>query len=170
MHPMRYMAAFVSIALLALIAALQWGLPPQDRFFLPMLPVIAVHFWSLRHPSLVPEWYVFAVGLVLDVLTHGPLGYWALVYLITHLLAVLSAPFADRGFTVRVALLAAALIAVTLTAWAIASVYFLEWLDVWPYVAGSGLAGLGALVLMPLLYVADPARTTRDNIRLERGV
>ncbi len=170
MQPVRFMSAFGSIAVLALIAALPWGLPPQDRFFLPMLPVIAVHFWSLRHPGLVPEWYVFVSGLVVDVLTHGPLGYWALVYLITHLVAVLSAPLADRGISVRIALLAAALIIVTCAAWAIASVYFLEWLDLWPYAAGSGLAGLGAFVLMPLLYAADPARATRDNVRLERGV
>jgi hypothetical protein len=93
-----------------------------------------------------------------------------LVYLIAHLVAVLSAPLADRGITVRLGLLAAALIVVTLAAWAVASVYFLEWLDVWPYAAGSGLAGFGAFVLMPLLHAVDPARATRDNIRLERGV
>jgi rod shape-determining protein MreD len=170
MLPVRVLAAFVSIAVLALIAALPWGLPPQDRFFLPIVPVIAIHFWGLRHPGLVPEWYAFAVGLGLDVLTHGPLGYWALIYLSAHLVAVLSAPLADRGLATRLGLLVAALVIVTGAAWAVASVYFLEWLDIWPYAAGAGLAGLGACLLMPLLHMLDPARATRDNVRLERGV
>ena len=170
MQPFRYLAAFASIAVLALLAALPWGLPPQDRFFLPMLPVVAIHFWSLRHPGLVPEWYVFVTGFLLDVLTHGPLGYWPLVYVSAHVMGVLSAPYASRGVTMRLALFAAALISVTVLSWLIASLYFLERADAGPYTIGGALAASSAVVLIPLLNALDPDMGTRENVRLERGI
>jgi rod shape-determining protein MreD len=170
MQPVRYLAAFISIGVLALLAALPWGLPPDDRFFLPLLPVVAIHYWSLRHPGLVPEWYVFLAGLLLDVLTHGPLGYWPLVYLTAHMAAVLSAPLASRGVMMRLALFGFALIGVVATAWMIASVYFLERADIGPYAIGAALAALSAGLLIPLFHVFDPDPGTRENVRLERGV
>ena len=81
--------AFISIAVLTLLAALPWGLPTEDRFFLPLLPVVAIHYWALRRPEVLPEWFVFLAGLLLDVFTHGPLGYWPLVYLVAYALGVL---------------------------------------------------------------------------------
>lgn len=170
MQPVRYLAALVSIAVLALLAALPWGLPPLHRFFLPLLPVAAIHFWSLRHPDLVPEWYVFATGLLLDVLTHGPLGYWPLVYLSAHVMGVLSAPYAHHGVLLRVALFGGALFAVTVISWGAASLYFLERADVVPYAIGALLAAAGSAVILPVLHLLDPNGDTRDNNRLERGV
>ena len=170
MHPLRLLAACGSIAALTLIATLPWGLPSQIRFFLPLLPVVAIHFWSLRHPGLVPEWYVFAMGLSLDILTHGPLGYWSLVYLVTHLLGVMSAPFADRGALVRLALFGFALTMVAAMAWVVSSIFFLEFADARPYFVGAGLAAGGALLLIPVLRALDPATGGRNNARLARGV
>ncbi|MEQ1651156.1 MAG: hypothetical protein ABL897_01565, partial [Hyphomicrobium sp.] len=152
MQPVRHVSAFATIAFLALLAALPWGIAPQSRFFLPMLPVVAIHFWTLRHPGLVPEWNVFLIGLALDVLTHGPLGYWALVYLTAHLAGTLGAPFGDRGILVRIGLFAAALVGVVAVAWAVASVYFLERADIGPYMTGALLAAASSAILLPLLH------------------
>ena len=170
MQPLRLVIACGSITALTLIATLPWGLPSEYRFFLPLLPVVAIHFWSLRYPGLVPEWYVFMMGLSLDILTHGPLGYWSLVYLITHFLAVVSAPLADRGQLARLALFGLALGLVAAISWMISSLYFLELADAWPYATGAGLAACGAIVLIPLLHAFDPAGGGRDNTRLARGV
>lgn len=167
----RYVAPVGSIALLTVIAALPWGLPSQDRFFLPLLPVVAIHYWTLRHDALIPEWFVFLAGLSLDVLTHGPLGYWSLIYLVAYITAVMSAPFALRAGTgVRLALLGLALTIVALTGWAVASIYFFELADWRPYAAGVAFAAAGALVLLPLLRAFDGSRRERDNARLIRGV
>lgn len=169
MQPLRYIAPIVSLAILTLVAALPWGLPSQYRFFLPLLPVVAIHYWSLRHGALIPEWCVFLAGLTLDILTHGPLGYWALIYLIAHVLAVISAPYASRGHAARLALFALALIGVTVTAWAVSSIYFLEPADWRPYAIGAAFSGFVALLLVPVLRVVDTKQGTRGNGRFVRG-
>ncbi len=167
---LRRMAPVGSIALLTILAALPWGLPANDRFFLPLLPVIAIHFWTLRHDAWVPEWIVFLAGLSLDVLTQGPLGYWALIYLVAHLIATFSVPFAALGSAPRFLLLGIAIVAVTIVSWAVSSLYFFEIADWRPYAAGAGLAGLSALFLVPILHALDAPEKTRENARLVRGV
>lgn len=164
------MAPIGSIALLVLLAALPWGLPSQDRFFLPLLPVIAIHYWTLRQPESLPEWSVFLAGLALDILTHGPLGYWSLIYLIAYVFAVFSAPLSSHGATVRLALLAAALAGVAAAAWATASVYFFEFADWRPYGLGAALAALCAIPLLAALRLLDGGRRGRSNPRLTRGL
>lgn len=170
MSASRHMAPLATLALLTLLAALPWGLPSNDRFFLPLAPVVAIHYWSLRHDALMPEWAVFAAGLTVDILTHGPLGYWSLIYLLAHMFALWSAPLAGNGTAARLALLAAALAAVAAVGWAVASAYFLEMADPIPYATGAGYAFLIALPLLAVLRWIDGARSGRDNARLARGV
>ena len=170
MHPLSIIVAWGSIAGLTLLAALPWGLPSEYRFFLPLLPVVAIHFWSLRHPGLVPDWFVFFVGLSLDILTQGPLGYWSLIYLAAHVLAVIAAPFAAGNSMIRLALFGTSLIAVAAIAWLVSSIYFLEFADVMPYGVGAVMAFAGAVLLIPLLYACDPVALPRSNVRLMRGV
>lgn len=40
----------------------------------PALPLIAVYYWSVHKPHLMPFWAVFLIGLVQDLMTGGPLG------------------------------------------------------------------------------------------------
>jgi len=47
-----------------------------------LLPVSAIYFWSVRRPQLMPAGAAFACGLVLDVLTQGPLGVWSVAALL----------------------------------------------------------------------------------------
>ncbi len=167
---LRYVAPIGSVLFLTLIAALPWGLPAEDRFFLPLMPVIAIHYWTLRHDAWLPEWVVFLAGLTLDVLTNGPLGYWALIYLLIQLIATLSAPLAKNGSIARLALLALAVVAVTAVAWAVASLYFLELVDWAPYALGAGFALVGALFLLPVLRMLDAGAERRGNSLLARGL
>ncbi len=168
MPALRYIVPFSSIILLTLIAALPWGLPSEDRFFLPFLPVVAIHYWGLRRPELVPEWFVFMAGLCLDTLTHGPLGYWALVYLAAYAFGVLSQPFGNNGFMARCGLFVVSLLAVAFTAWAAASLYFVEFADWMAFARGAGLAGCAAVLIVPLLYVLDRRKAAPDNTSLMR--
>lgn len=168
MRPLKVVIPVVTLAVLTLIAALPWGLPSQHRFFLPLLPVVGIHYWSLRRAPLVVEWYVFMTGLTLDILTNGPLGYWALIYLLAHLSAVLSAPAAPRGPGTRLLLLAFDLAFVTAVAWILSSIYFLEAVDWRPYAIGAAYAGLFAIVLVPLLRALDPSQRRDANLTLVR--
>lgn len=166
---LKYIGSFGSIILLMLLAALPWGLPPQDRFFLPLLPVVAVHYWTLRHPRLIPEWFVFLVGLGLDVLTHGPLGYWSLVYLTGYFCAVVSEPYAHSGQIGRLIFWIAAMMVTTFVAWAVSSLYFLELADWQPFVHGMVFALFAGGILVPFLHAVDPDRKIHDNPQLSRG-
>jgi rod shape-determining protein MreD len=165
---LKYIVPLSSIVLLTLIAALPWGLPSEDRFFLPFLPVVAIHYWGLRRPELVPEWFVFMAGLCLDTLTHGPLGYWALVYLAAYASGVLSQPFGNNSLMARTGIFVISLIAVAFTAWAAASLYFIEFADWKAFARGAGLAGFAAIVIVPLLYVLDGRKTAPGNASLMR--
>ena len=170
MRAMKYLAPVASIALLTLLAVLPWGLPSEDRFFLPMMPVIAIHYWSLRQPESVPEWMIFLAGLALDVLTHGPLGYWALIYLLAFVLGLLSQPFGAGSQAARIGLFAAALLVVAFAAWAVSSAYGFEIVDWRPYATGVIYAALASILIVPVLHMLAAVRDLRDNTRLQRGV
>lgn len=66
------------VVLLALPVRLFAGLVPT-----PAIPLIAVYFWSIYGPGYLPSASVFAIGLLQDFLTGGPLGLWPAVYLFT---------------------------------------------------------------------------------------
>jgi rod shape-determining protein MreD len=48
----------------------------------PWLPLIPVYFWALLRPDLARAASAFAIGLFQDFVSGGPLGVWALTYLI----------------------------------------------------------------------------------------
>ena len=43
LRALKYTAPILTITGLTLIAVLPWGLPSENRFFLPLLPIIAIH-------------------------------------------------------------------------------------------------------------------------------
>lgn len=165
MHRVNALVAMISVLCAALLAALPLGIGSGDRFVLPQVVYLTIHFWTLRYPVVLPEWVTFAAGLMLDVLTGGPLGFWALVYLIGHAIARQQSAWADRGRLMRWALLAAAVIAVTLLQWGLASLYFLDWAD-WRPVARGGLA---AILLYPIVAAALALIDARALSRLGAG-
>ena len=170
MNAFKYVAPVISVAFLTLIAVLPWGLSSENRFALPLLPIVAIHYWSLRQSETIPEWFVFLAGLSLDILTHGPLGFWALIYLLSYFLGAISESQGQRGQIARLILFVLALLAITMTAWIVSSIYVLEVVDWRPFGIGGLYAALGALFIVPLLHVFAVKPETRDNYRLARGV
>ena len=74
-----------------------------------LLPVAVIFFWSIRRGASLPAIVVFACGLLLDLISHGPAGYWELVYLVTMLMAATVGEFANGGRFAGAAMLAACL-------------------------------------------------------------
>lgn len=169
MKVLGYLLPFGSVALLTVLAALPWGLPTEDRFFLPMLPVVAIHYWALRRHQALPEWSVFLAGLLLDIFTHGPLGYWPLVYLGAYTLGVMQETAGRKSQLLRLALFAVSLALVAGSCWAIASIYFFELVDWRPYARGAGLAAAGALLIVPILHYLDTPEGSLEHTPLTRG-
>ena len=60
----------------------------QDSLPTPIFPLLVVYFWSLYSPAHLPAASVFAIGLIQDLLSGGPLGLWPSVYLLVQYLAI----------------------------------------------------------------------------------
>ncbi len=69
---------FLGVIILALPLRLFEGAAPT-----PIIPLVVVFFWSIYAPAYMPSVSVFLIGLLQDLLTGGPLGLWAVVYLVT---------------------------------------------------------------------------------------
>jgi len=73
----------LTILLLILLAQLPLPLP----FFpdiTPALPLMAIYYWVVFRPDLMPRILVFALGLFQDALIGAPFGLTALIYLLAH--------------------------------------------------------------------------------------
>lgn len=148
----RTILPMMVVGLLVVIAALPIGLALEHRFFLPLLPVVAITVYSCGDEQrTLSDWFVFLCGLVLDVLSNGPLGYWALMYLAAHVVSNATAGSADGSWSQRLKRLAMTLSLVATLAWLVASVYYFTWAEPLPYVFGAALALAASLVIMPLL-------------------
>lgn len=47
---------------------------PEVAPLVPALGVVAVYYWSVFRPDLMPAWLIFLLGLFQDLLTAAPLG------------------------------------------------------------------------------------------------
>ncbi len=54
----------------------------------PIVPLVVVFFWSVYAPEFLPSVSVFFIGVLQDLLTGGPLGLWAAVYLATQFIVM----------------------------------------------------------------------------------
>lgn len=166
-------AQLAVIVALTVLATLPLGLPEEARYVLPLLPLAAIHACVLRRPPhdtrvLVPEWLAFACGLALDVLSQGPLGFWAFVYLASYALALAAWPLARRGSPWRLALLVAMLAAAVAIAWVLASLYGGKPASPAPWIAAFGWALPPALVVLVVMRLLDAPGQRRAAFRLER--
>ena len=159
----------LTIIAATILVALPWGMAAQNRFILPLLPLIVIHYWTVRRPSLVPEWWAFAAGLSLDILTHGPIGYWALIYLLGYGAAQFSSRRSEIGPMMKWALSTATLVILTAIAWAVSSLYYFEIADWRPYAS----ACVAAVLIYPIIGVVlrglKVSRTQPQNVLLKRG-
>lgn len=77
----RKMAPLAVSMLLVLVALMHVPVPGFAELA-PMLPMMAVYYWSLHRPELLPFWAIFVIGLAIDMLTGGTLGFNALMLLL----------------------------------------------------------------------------------------
>lgn len=145
---------FPTVVLLVavVVAAVPWVVPSQASFVLPLLLTIIVFLLTLLRKRQLPNLSVFAAGLLMDVLTAGPLGYWAILFLLTYMLAVFYRSRAGRDGFAGLWLVFAGTAAIAAGAgWALASLYFVRIIDWQPMLIGGAVAvGLFPLVAWPM--------------------
>ncbi len=61
----------------------------------PVIPMVLAFAWPLIRPSITAPLVLAALGLILDILTYGPLGLWAI-----SLLAIYAVLLAARSFLI----------------------------------------------------------------------
>ena len=79
----RGLAPFTFTVLLIVIGMVPLGIP-NFAPIMPALGVIAVFFWVVYRPDLMPAWAVFLVGLIQDLLGGGALGVGVFVLLVVY--------------------------------------------------------------------------------------
>lgn len=157
------------VLLLALVAALPFGMRSELRFVLPMLPAFVVLAWNTRRRNAVPEWGAFLAGLLLDAVSQGPLGYWALLYLVAYVLAALLRGPADEGAVLRWARFVLATVLLGIATWSLLSVYSMQPADVRPLLNAVAAAALIYLPLAALIALVEPKPAYAASGHLVRG-
>ncbi len=84
--------------LLVVISALPMHVPSFGTVS-PVFALIAVYYWPIFRPDLMPSLAVFAAGLLQDILSDTPLGVFALVFLLVRMFIVSQRRFfVDNSF------------------------------------------------------------------------
>jgi rod shape-determining protein MreD len=89
---------------------------------MPAMALVAVYYWAVHRPDLMPLWAVFLIGLFQDLLSGGPLGVGIMMLLAVH--AVVSAQrrfFASASFFLMWLIFALVAFGAQLFAWMLAS-------------------------------------------------
>ena len=152
--PLRFLAALMPF-ILAVLATAVANFPitfTNGAFPTPLFGLMAVYFWGLMRPDLMPPLAAFLIGMCEDVLSGGPPGIWAAAFMICYIfidrqrefLAGLAGYGAVLGF-------AAAMIVTAASAFAIVAIYYWRLPPVAPVaaaVAANVLWYIPALALM----------------------
>ena len=88
----RLLLAQVVVLVFLLLSVVSFSLPHAGDlkpFFLLMI----IYYWSIYRPTVIPLVYTFALGLMLDILTHLPIGLNALILVGTEILILRSRIF-----------------------------------------------------------------------------
>ncbi|MGF1608079.1 MAG: rod shape-determining protein MreD [Kiloniellales bacterium] len=130
----RNLSPFAITILLVILGLVPLRVPDISPV-LPSIAIIAVYYWSVHRPDLMPVWAVFLIGLIQELLSAGPMGVGILSLLLVH--GIVSS---QRRFFVSASLLfmwfAFALVAVPAmgAVWLLSSVYYGTMLDPGPAV------------------------------------
>jgi len=119
---------FTGVVLTTAAFGTAWSIP-----LTPLFPIAVIFYWGLTRPEALPSIGVFAAGLMHDLLSGGPLGVWAFVYVLALMSVVSVRPY----FVGRAALpvWGAFLFmgaAAAFGLWAITSVYYWTMMDPLP--------------------------------------
>src|SRR4029078_8205550 len=85
----------LSVLFAVLATAVPWGLPADATFILPHLVVMMVFCWRVFPGYNLQPYVAMTLGLLTDVMSGGPLGFWALMALTGAIAGGLTPPLGD---------------------------------------------------------------------------
>jgi rod shape-determining protein MreD len=80
---MRLLVPYAFIALFFLLDLVPVHIPPFGEIR-PCFSIMSVFYWAIYRPTLIPNWFVFLLGLTLDLVSGLPLGLNAFVFLLVY--------------------------------------------------------------------------------------
>ncbi len=147
---LRGVLPFVTTLGLVLLMQLQYRLSFLDDLF-PFLSLVGVYYWSIFKPRLMPVSVVFLLGLLQDILSGGPIGMMALLFILVRLFVIRQGRrFLEREFLFNWLVFIMVSPVFGLATWAIASLYLKESQNIWNIFGQSILT----IVIFPLVTSA----------------
>lgn len=120
----RHVAPFVITVMLVILNAIPLPVPDY-RSIVPLIPLMAIYYWALYRPDLMPIGAVFLVGILEDVLTGAPLGLNALLFLLVHsLIRSRRRMIAGKGFVVVWVAFMLVVLGAGIISWLVASLLY----------------------------------------------
>ncbi|WP_417319468.1 rod shape-determining protein MreD [Emcibacter sp.] len=133
----RGLMPFLLSLLLAIITVLPYKIPYFGNL-MPFLTLIAVYYWTVVRPELLPVSAVFIIGLLQDILGGGPLGMMALLLLLVRQFVLLQGRnFLERDFLFNWLIFVIISLVFGFSSWAVASIYYKTVLNYWHAVGQS---------------------------------
>ncbi len=162
---MNAMLPALSVLFAVFATAVPWGLPVDATFILPLVVVMMVFCWRSLPGAVLPPYLAMLLGLLTDVVSGGPLGFWALMTLIAATAGARAPSPTDGQDMNRLWLVWGGVAAgMACLGWLLASLYFLRWIDWWPIAVGAlASIALFPVVLHGLLWIR------RGRLRPERA-
>ena len=144
---LRGFLPFLTSLLLAIIMVLPYKIPYFGNL-MPYLTLIAVYYWVVVRPELLPVSAVFVIGLLQDILGGGPLGMMALLLLLVRQFVLIQGRnFLERDFLFNWLIFVIISLVFGFCGWAVASVYYKTVLNYWHAVGQSLLT----IALFPVI-------------------
>ncbi|MCF8474801.1 MAG: rod shape-determining protein MreD [Emcibacter sp.] len=122
---------FISTVILILLMQLHYKIPYINNIF-PYFSLLAIYYWCIFKPNLMPMSAVFFLGLFQDILSGGPLGMTALCFILIRVFVIAqSGRFLEREFLFNWLVFIMVSIVYGFLNWAIASLYLKETQNLW---------------------------------------
>lgn len=138
---------FITTLGLVLAMQLQYRLAFLDNLF-PFLSLVGIYYWSIFKPRLMPVSVVFFLGLLQDILSGGPLGMMALLFILVRLFVIRQGRrFLEREFLFNWLVFIMVSPVFGLATWIIASLYLKESQNIWG-VFGQSVLTIAAFPLV----------------------
>ena len=141
----------LTVLIAVLFAALPWGLSADATFVLPLVMVMMVFCWRAIPDAILPPAIAAPLGILLDVTSGGPLGFWALLAPIAGSVGSRARGlFSQWDWSPLWLVWVGLSCALACFGWLLASLYYLRWVDWWPIALGA----IVSAVLFPLVWRA----------------
>jgi rod shape-determining protein MreD len=138
----------VSVFLAVLATAVPWGLPADATFAPPLIVMTMIFCWRALPGTVFPSYLALLLGLLTDMLSGGPLGFWAMMALIAANAGGRAPSPGDAQARNRLWLFwGCVAAAIGLLAWLLGSLYVVQFIDAWPIAFGVGVS----ILLFPVV-------------------